>query len=207
MKCNDYYNEIEDGYWIGVISSQLTTSLCPARYCSFIHPNKSTPGYSELPDKVDAQCNHHRMGRACGECSPGYTLAYDTTDCINVNHCSTILTLMVVASTCAYWLTIVVGVFTLMYFIRQISLGCTYGIIYYYSMVGILFSNNMYVSESAFIVVSVMSSFTQLSPQFLGKLCLVKGLSGIDQLFIHYSHPVAVSLLVVIIVYCCKVFS
>ena len=204
VKCSDYYNEIEDGYWIGVIASQPTTSLCPAHYCSFIHRNKFTLGYSELPDKVNAQCNHHRMGRACGECSPGYTLAYDTTDCISVNHCSTILTLIVVASTCAYWLIIVVGVFALLYFNKQISLGCTYGIIYYYSMVGILFSNNPYVSESAFLVVSVMSSFTQLSPQFLGKLCLVKGLSGIDQLFIHYSHAVAVSLLVVILVIAAK---
>ena len=200
VKCSDYYNEIEDGYWIGVIASQPTTSLCPSQYCSFIHRNKSTLGYSELPDKVDAQCNHHRTGRACGECSPGYTLAYDTTDCISVNHCSAVLTVIVAASTCAYWLIIVVGVFTLLYFNRLISLGYTYAIIYYYSMVGILFSNNPYVSESAFLFISVLSSFTQLSPQFLGKLCLVKGLSGIDQLFIHYSHPVAVSLLVVIFV-------
>ena len=204
VKCNDYYNEIEDGYWIGVIASQPTTSLCPARYCSFIHRNKFTLGYSELPDKVDAQCNHHRRGRACGECSLGYTLAYDTTDCISVNHCSTILTVIVVASTCVYWLIIVVGVFVLLYFNKHIPLGYTYGIIYYYSMVGILFNNNPYVSESAFLFVSVMSSFTQLSPQFLGKLCLVKGLSGIDQLFIHYSHAVVVSLLVVMFIIAAK---
>ena len=71
-------------------------------------------------------------------------------------------------------------------------------------MVGILFSNNFYVSESAFLFISVLSSFTQLYPQFLGKLCLVKGLSGIDQLFIHYVHPVAVSLLVVVFVFAAK---
>ena len=71
-------------------------------------------------------------------------------------------------------------------------------------MVGILFSNNLYISESAFLFISVLSSFTQLSPQFLGKLCLVKGLSGIDQLFIHYAHPVAVSLLVVVFVIAAK---
>ena len=204
VKCSDHYNEIEDGYWIGVIASQPTTSLCPARYCSFIHRNRFTLGYSELPDKVDAQCNHHRRGRACGECSPGYTLAYDTTDCINVNHCSTILTVIVVASTCVYWLIIVVGVFALLYFNKHIPLGYTYGIIYYYSIVGILFNNNPYVSESAFLFVSVMSSFTQLSPRFLGKLCLVKGLSGIDQLFIHYSHAAVVSMLVVMFVIAAK---
>ena len=204
VKCNDGYNEIEDGYWIGVISSQPTTSLCPAHYCSFIHRNKFTLGYSELPDTVDAQCSDHRTGTACGQCSSGYTLAYDTTDCISENDCSTIITVVVIISTCLYWLIVVVGVFTLLYYNRRIPLGYTYGIIYYYSMVGILFSNNFYVSESAFLFISVLSSFTQLSPQFLGKLCLVKGLSGIDQLFIHYVHPVAVSLLVVAFVIAAK---
>ena len=204
MKCSDQYNEIEDDYWIGNISSQSTTSLCPTRYCSFIHRNKFTLGYSELPDTVDAQCSDHRTGTACGQCSSGYTLAYDTTDCISENDCSTIITVVVIISTCLYWLIVVVGVFTLLYYNRRIPLGYTYGIIYYYSMVGILFSNNFYVSESAFLFISVLSSFTQLSPQFLGKLCLVKGLSGIDQLFIHYVHPVAVSLLVVAFVIAAK---
>ena len=58
----------------------------------------------------------------------------------------------------------------------------------------------MYISNDAFQFVSVLSSFAQLTPQFLGKLCFVKGLSGIDQLFIHYSHAVAVSLLLLLIV-------
>lgn len=204
VKCSDHYNEIKDDYWIGAIFSQPTTSLCPAHYCSFIHRNKFTLGYSELPNTVDAQCNNHRMGRACGKCSSGYTLAYDTSDCISVNHCSTVISVVVIVSTCLYWLIIVVGVFMLLYFNRHVPLGYTYGIIYYYSMVGILFSNNLYVSESAFVFISVMSSFTQLSPQFLGQLCLVEGLSGIDQLFIHYSHPVAVSLLVVVFVFAAK---
>ena len=204
VKCSEHYNEIEDGYWVGVISSQPTISLCPPHYCSFIHRKKITLGYSELPDKVDAQCNHHRRGRACGECSEGYTLAYDTTDCISINHCSTVLTIIVILSTCMYWLIIVGGVFTLLYFNRNVPLGYTYGIIYYYSMVGFLFSNNLYVSDSGFLFVSVMSSFTQLSPQFLGKLCLFEGLSGIDQLFIHYSHAIAVSFLLIIFIFVAK---
>ena len=200
VKCSDHYNEIEDGYWIGVISSQPTTSLCPTHYCSFIHRNKFTLGYSELPDTVDAQCNDHRTEIACGQCSSGYTLTYGTTDCISLKHCSTIITLIVVASTCVYWLVIVVGVFILLYCSRRTSIGYTYGIIYYYSMLGVLFSSSVSISEPAQLFLFVISSFTQLSPQFLGKLCLVKGLSGIDQLFIHYAHPVAVSLLVVVFV-------
>ena len=156
-------------------------------------------------DTVDAQCNDHRTGTACGECSSGYTLAYDTTDCISENNCSTESTLIMVGLTCAYWLVIVVGVFILLYCSKQMSIGYMYGVIYYYSMVGILFSDNVFISESALLFISVLSSFTQLSPQFLEKRCLVKGLSGIDQLFIHYAHPVAISLLVVVFVFAAKV--
>ena len=45
-------------------------------------------------------------------------------------------------------------------------------------------------------VLFLLSSFAQLSPQFLGELFFVKGLSGIDQVFIHYFYAAAVSLLV-----------
>ena len=82
----------------------------------------------------------------------------------------------------------------------HISLGYLYGIIYYYSLVDTLLDNNPYISDDAFQFVTVLASFAQLTPRFLGKLCFVKGLSGIDQLFIHYSHAVGVSLLLVLIV-------
>ena len=37
------------------------------------------------------------------------------------------------------------------------------------------------------------------TPQFLGELCLTTGMSGIDQQFIHYIHPAAVVLIIVMI--------
>ena len=107
---------------------------------------------------------------------------------------------LVITLTCLYWIAVVVSVFSLMYFRFQISLEYLYGLIYYYSIVGILLNNNPYVSDGAFQFVSILSSFAQLTPRFLGRLCFIKGLSGIDQLFIHYSHAVGVSLLLVLIV-------
>ena len=44
-----------------------------------------------------------------------------------------------------------------------------------------------------------MYSIVELTPQFLGKFCLMENFSGIDQQFIHYAHPLAVSLILVII--------
>ncbi|XP_065889760.1 uncharacterized protein [Dysidea avara] len=198
--CYDTYNEIRRGYWFGSVGGTPTTSLCPNHYCNFVDRKETRQGYFELPRTINGQCDDHRSGTACGECGPGHTLAYDSTDCISVDHCSTGMTVLVVVLTCLYWIVLVVGVFSLMYFNFQISSGYVYGIIYYYSMVGILLDNNPYISDGAFQFVSILSSFAQLSPQFLGQLCFVKGLSGIDQLFIHYSHAVAVSILTLVIV-------
>ena len=200
IKCNTNGNEIKRGHWFGSIGSKATTSLCPNHYCKFTNRKHTSKGYFALPNTINAQCNHHRVGRACRECSSGYTLSYDSTDCISVDQCGTGWIVLVVMLTCLYWITVVAGVFSLMYFKFQISLGYLYGLIYYYSMVGTLWNNNTYISDDAFKFVSVLSSFSQLTPQFLGKLCLVKGLSGIDQLFIHYSHAVTVSLLLLLIV-------
>ena len=201
VKCStDGSNEIKRGYWFGSIGSKATTSLCPNHYCQFTNRNQTSEGYFELPNTVDAQCDYHRVGRACGECSSGYTLSYDSTDCISVDQCGSGWTVLVITLTCLYWIIIVAAVFSLMYLKFQISSGYLYGLIYYYSMIGILLNNNPYVSDGAFQFISVLSSFAQLSPQFLGKLCFIKGLSGIDQIFIHYSHAVAVSLLLLLIV-------
>ena len=200
IKCYDTYNEIKRGYWFGSVAGIPTTSLCPNHYCSFINHKETRQGYFELPNNIDKQCEHHRTGVACGECSPGYTLAYDSPDCISEDHCSAGMTVLVVVLTSLYWIAVVVGVFSLMYFNFQLSSGYLYGVIYYYSMVDILLDNNPYISDGVFQFASVLSSFSQLNLKFLQQLCFIKGLSGIDQLFIQYAHAVAVSLLIVVIV-------
>ena len=198
VHCKGYYVEIKIGFWIGYITGQqYTSSICPNNYCSSEHAETS-PGYYSLHGKSDDQCNKHRTGAACGECKSGYTLAYDSPDCINTDKCSAGMTTLVILLTILYWIAIVAVVFGLMYFQFQISSGYAYGIIYYYSIVDILLVND--VSEEAFYLVSVLSSFAKLTPQLFGQLCLVEGLSGIDQQFIHYSHALAVSLILLIIV-------
>jgi len=196
VECYDDYNEIKRGYWFGSVSGKATTSLCPREYCRFVHRKKTREGYFELPPNgVDLQCKQHRSGPACGDCSPGYTLAYDSPDCISKGSCSSGVTVLVIVLTCLYWIIMVVGVFTLMYFNFKLSSGYLYGLIYYYSMVAILLNNNPYISSGAAQFINILSGIAQLNPQFLGKLCLLREMSGIDQLFIHYSHAVAVSIL------------
>ena len=198
VQCNDEYNEIKRGYWFGSVNGRATTSLCPNQYCQFDHNrNKTRDGYYMLPKKINDQCVHHRSGSACGECNPGYTLAYDSTDCISVDNCSIGITVLVVVLTCLYWIAIVAVTFFLVACLKfRISSGYVYGIIYYYSMVGILLSNNPYISDGMLIFINIISGFAQLTPQLLWQFCLTQKwqMSGIDQLFIHYIHAAAISL-------------
>ena len=203
VHCYDGYNEIKRGYWFGTITDAFkpTVSLCPSRYCDFGSNRKETrQGYCIIPSRLDDQCSSHRTGVACGECKSGYTLAYDSPDCISADKCSIGMTILVIVLTILYWIAIVAVVFGLMYFQFQISSGYAYGIIYYYSIVDILLVNNPYISDVVFQVVATLASFAKLTPQLFGQLCLVEGLSGIDQQFIHYSHAVAVALIILIIV-------
>ena len=199
VHCIGDHSEIKIGYWIGFLTEHYTSSIYPSNYCNFAKRTETNLGYYDLPRTPDGQCSPHRTGVACGECKPGYTLAYDSPKCLNNDKCSAGMIFLVIVLTILYWIAIVAVVFGLMYFFQfQISSGYTYGIIYYYSIVDILLGNS--ISEDVFQLVAILSSFAKLTPQLFGQLCLVEGLSGIDQQFIHYTHAVAVSLILLIIV-------
>ena len=202
VRCQQDYAEIKNGYWFGVVASQPnnveTVSLCPIHYCDYNEDADTGNGYYRLPEELNSQCSSHRTGVACGDCKSGYTVAYDSPDCISTDRCYGEMIVLVVASTILYWVIVVVLVFGLMQ--NRISLGYTYGLIYYYSMIDILLGNNLYISDGVFQLVSILSSFTRLTPKFLGKLCFVEGLSGIDQLFFHYFHVAFIFFLLGVIV-------
>ena len=88
-------------------------------------------------------------------------------------------------------------VFAIMYY--KVPIGYLYSITYYYSIVDILLSENLHASRELLLTVRIMSSFSKITLQFLGELCLTTGMSGIDQQFIHYIHPTAVILVMVIV--------
>ena len=200
VHCNEKYSEIKIGYWIGFLKKQHYTlsSICPKNYCNFAKRTETSPGYCYLPRIPDDQCNLYRTGVACGECKPGYTLAYDSPECINTDKCSAGMICLVIVLTILYWIAIVAVVFILMYFSFKVPLGYFYALIYYYSIVDILLVNGL--PDAISQLVDSLSSLATLTPPLFGQLCLVEGLSGIDQQFIHYFHALAVSLILLIIV-------
>ena len=171
---------------------------CPNDYCNFTCCEITNGFYHLSP--VRANYNHcmpHRSGTACGDCKEGYTLSFDSPQCVEVNKCTVGQTALVVILSMLYWIVAVVAVFILMYF--KVTVGSLYAIIYYYNVVDILLSHNYFILNRLHTTISIMSSLAKLIPKFLGQLCLVKNMSGIDQQFIHYIHPIFVSFLLIMI--------
>ena len=195
VSCTGATSTIRRGYWIGMLKGQLTTSICPINYCNFTCC-ETINGYHSLSPGRENQCTSHRSGIACGSCEEGYTLSY-AAECVSVDRCTAGWTVLVVTLTMIYWIVIVIGVFAMMYY--KLPIGYLYAITYYYSMVDVLLGQYSYIYPSLHMVINILCSVFKLAPQFLGQLCLVRGLSGIDIQFIQYVHPLAISIILIII--------
>ena len=200
VECGQDGIRIKRGYWSGRVGSNVVVGPCPNHYCNFASSCKSSEKFCDLSKFSDDQCNLHRTGPACGKCQDNYTLAYDSIDCIPDSHCSAWWTAGIVILTVIYWLTVSLTIIFMMYFITAPTLlGYVYGITYFYSVIDLFVSNDLPISDGMVKLIEILSGFVNLTPRFLGSLCLVKGLSGIDQQVIHYVHPVAIALLLFLI--------
>ena len=195
--CSGSNSTIQRGYWYGSVTGKPTVTFCPINYCNFTCCETSN-GYYHLSPVRNDQCRSHRSGTACGSCTHGYTLSFDSTECVSIQSCTAGQTVLVILLTVTYWIVIVILVFAIMYY--KVGIGYLYCVTYYYSIVDIVLSQNLQASRGLYLTVSIISSFSKITPQFLGELCLTTGMSGIDQQFIHYIHPSAVILIIVIII-------
>ena len=195
--CSDSSSSmIKRGYWFGSVAGKPTVAFCPINYCNFTCCETSN-GYYQLSPVRDNQCRSHRSGIACGSCEEGYTLSFDSIECLDLNECTTGQTILVLALILLYWIVIIMAVFSLMRF--KVEIGYLYAITYYYSVVDLLLNQNWYLSSVLNTTINIISSTAKIIPQYLGKFYFIKNMSGIDQQFIHYIHPVAVSLFLIMI--------
>jgi len=195
ITCSGSTSLIRRGFWFGVVNDKSTVTICPNNYCNFTCCQVTNGFYKLSPVRMN-QCSSHRSGTACGSCEEGYTLSFDSVECVSVDKCTTGQTMLVVTLSMIYWIFIVILVFIMTYY--HVGIGYLYAITYYYSMVDILLSYGLYQTKRLFVAVPIISSIVKITPQFLGQFCLVEGMSGIDQQFIHYTHPLAVSVIIAI---------
>ena len=194
--CSGSSSTIKRGYWFGAVTGKPTVTFCPINYCNFTCC-ETFNGYYHLSPVRDNQCKSHRSGIACGSCEEGYTLSLDSVECVYAKECSFGWAIIIITLIVLYWVVIIVAVFSMMHF--KVGMGYLYGITYYYSVVDIVLNHNYYLSDKLYATINVMSSIAKIIPQFLGQFCFITNMSGIDQQFIHYIHPVAISLFLVMI--------
>ena len=195
--CSGSDSTIKRGYWFGSVSAKATVTFCPINYCNFTCC-ETTNGYYHLSPVRDNQCMSHRCGTACGSCEVGYTLSFDSTECIHVKECTVKLAILLGTLIILYWVFTVVVVFVMAYF--KVEIGYLYGITYYYSIVDILLGQNWLLSnKNLYTFITVISSITKITPQFLWHFCLVQNMSGIDQQLVHYMHPLAITFILITI--------
>ena len=77
--CSGSTSSIKRGYWFGSVDGKPTITFCPINYCNFSCCDTAN-GYYHLSPLRDNQCRSHRSGVACGSCTDGYTLSFDSTD-------------------------------------------------------------------------------------------------------------------------------
>ena len=196
ISCSGSNSTIKRGYWFGSVNGKQTITTCPNDYCNFTCCEINNGIYHLSPVRTN-QCKPHRSGAACGNCEKGYTLSFDSPECIEVNKCTIGQTVLVTALSFLYWITVIVTVFIMMHF--KVSIASLYAIIYYYSVADIFLRQASFSSNGLYTAINILSSLAKLTPQFLGQLCLAINMSGIDQQFIHYVHPIVVLLILVLI--------
>ena len=196
VSCSNSNSTIKRGYWFGSVNGKSTVTSCPNDYCDFSCCEITNGIYHLSPVRAN-QCRSHRSGTACGNCKKGYTLSFDSTECVEIHKCTIGQMILVITLLLLYWIAVVVTVFVMMYF--KVMIGSLYAIIYYYSVVDILLSQVLFISNELYTTVNIMCSLAKLTPQFLGQLCLVQNMSAIDQQFIHYVHPTVISFILIMI--------
>ena len=190
--------KIKKGYWYGDLDGDIVVGVCPDRYCNYPSCDISE-NYCSLSLVQDHQCHSHRTGTACSNCEDNYTLAFDLEDCVPTSDCHIWLTIVIIISVMIYWVVVLLVILCITGFVNvPVITGYAYGIIYFYSILYLFVSDSL-VSNTMTYFIGILSGFANLTPKFLGMLCFVKGLKGIDQQFIHYVHPLAISLLLFLI--------
>ena len=187
---------IKKDYWFGMIGDQATVSLCPINYCNFSRTEVDA-GSFPLSSSHNDQCEQHRTGQACGRCDNGYTLSFDFDDCVDDDNCSPGMTILIIICVILYWIIIMVVILLIMYF--KINIGYLYGIIYYYSVVDILVGQIINYSNGLDVLDKIITSIVRLSPGFVGFLCFVKGMSGIDQYALRFIHPTGIIVILILL--------
>ena len=193
---------IKAGYWYGNVSvtSEIIygVQLCLAASgaCSHqFHHCDDFPNMYEIPVNESVSCIEGWTGPLCSRCREGLQLGYDYYRCRKCTVGSKVgLVLLIVQ----YWIFVVLEIVVLLHLnVSAVSAGF-YCFLYFYSVIRYYVVAFPYNLDP---VISLLVSFTQLDPKYLAftGFCLFDSVTPIQYEFLHFIHPVAISVLLYVL--------
>ena len=203
---------IEQGYWYGEVDNGYNALVsCSTSYC------KSSSGECDtctvgretelciLPNNQDEQCAGNRAGILCTQCKPGYSFTYGAFQCEPSHTCTSGNVAIVLLLSIAFPVILIILVIVTLKYGYRITSGYMYCFIYYFSIVQYLIPPNI-SNTQIFLITSLFESFTQVRPQFLGRIpiCFSSNISPLNQLPIQYLYPIITCFIVLAIIFLVK---
>ncbi len=206
---------IKKEFWIGVFgNSSSAVAPCASLYCQNNNGNCSEcpivdhVGYCLLPQLSAEQCLFNRHGFLCAECKEDFALTFGGVKCVDNSTCKkgkgsipAILNVVFVIFTIA----LLIAAIKLDY---RLSSGYVFCFIYYFSIIRHLL-NPVIVGNSMLLFISIMTSVTQLNPQFLGymSICFSTNFTVLQLQAFLYFNPIAISIFVLLVITISRLFS
>lgn len=196
------------GYWLGNVSGTDVISICTSGYCSGLGEdcipcaNQILNGTCLLPMNETAECLGNRTGILCTECSANFSFTFGALNCVPDHTCTAdgvLISILMILSD--FFLIAFLSI--LLKFDYSLHSGTMFCFIYYFSVINTVLPSYMIPTDLK-IIVSVIKSFTQLDPHYLGHIpvCFSIQLNyPLVQLALLYVNPIIISISVPTIIF------
>ena len=175
---NQTVRQFSGVYILGTASNNLTytymvSTNCPIHYC--LHDSTRTNLYNS-----NAQCQPHRTGLLCSQCTVGYSVVYGSTKC---KKCSNIHLLFIL-------FILFTGVFLILllfYLNLTVTVGTINGLVFYVNILHIN-SSFFHLQDRLTTVLHAYVSFINLGSTF--EMCLYNGMNMYAKMWTQFVFPI-----------------
>ena len=205
---------IQQGYWFGTLDDQFIISPCFSGFC------KNTPSscesciledggssFCKLQASEDEECIDNRAGIACVYCMEDYTYTYGAVACAKESECGGKDYVIIIIASVVFPIVFVVLLIALLKLDTSLNSAYLYCFIYYYGVIRFVLPPSL-IHKSILIVASLLESFTQLNPIFLGEfnICFSSSSRSLYLVALNYFFPIAIGVFVLVVIFAAKCF-
>ena len=181
--------------WIGASSFSETEVVLSEYFCPFCIVSKDEQWVDvQSEESIFNQCASNHVGRLCGGCREGYSLAIGSSSCIKCFN-NNGLALLIFFAVAGFLLVLVVTALNL-----TVTQGMINGVIFYANIVWI-YESVLFPREHASSLLFFRIFIAWLNLDFGIEMCFVEGLNGFWKSLLQYIFPMYVCSIVGVIIW------